>query len=275
MFFQFLSTSALSNFCNSWYSPAMLTIERITSERHFHDAQARERTSRFADRESLAFEDSRYLDHEPWIRYAFSQLGELSGKSVLDYGCGHGMATVALARRGAIVSGFDLSVSYVEEARNRTIANGVSADLAAADAHELPYENGTFDAVWGNAILHHLDLRRAAIELRRTMKPGAVAVFCEPWGGNPAFEFGRKFLPYPGKDRTPDERPLRQRDLVVLREVFAIVECRGFQLLGCLRRMWKRESPTGGLLDRIDDRLFRTMPFLEKLGRYMVLTMKV
>ena len=51
------------------------------------------------------------------------------------------------------------------------------------------------DAVWGNAILHHLDLAKAGRELRRVLAPGGVAVFCEPWGGNPLLAFARRALP--------------------------------------------------------------------------------
>src|SRR5438552_1194577 len=58
-----------------------------------------------------------YLDHETWIRPAFAQLGDLNGRHVLDFGCGHGMAAVTLAKLGARVTAFDLSPGYLQEAR--------------------------------------------------------------------------------------------------------------------------------------------------------------
>jgi SAM-dependent methyltransferase len=257
-----------------WYRLAMTNATvRIDSERDFHDAQARERAVRFRDAAHLRFADSAYLDHEPWIRPAIAALGDLEGRTILDYGCGHGMSSVVLARRGAVVHGFDLSQSYVDEAVKRAAVNEVDGVFQTADAHHLPYDTDTFDAVWGNAILHHLELDRAAREIARVLKPGGVAVFCEPWGGNPLIEFARKRLPYPGKDRTPDERPLRPDDLAILQTHFAL-EVHGHQLFGIVRRLWTRESRTGGPLDRFDAAFLRRWPKLQRFSRYAVLVLR-
>jgi SAM-dependent methyltransferase len=217
--------------------------------------------------------DDDYLDHESWVRPAFDRLGDLSGKQALDYGCGHGMGAVVLARRGAVVRGFDLSEEYVAEARLRAAANGVSAAFQPADAHDLPYADESFDAVWGNAILHHLDLTQAARELRRVMRPGAVAVFCEPWGGNPLLRWARRRLPYPGKGRTPDEDPLRDRDVDQIRAVFPDLETTGFQLTSMLRRA-VRIMPLIRTLDHLDAVLLRRFSGWKKWCRYMVLTIR-
>ena len=248
--------------------------DRIASEQQFHDAQAAERAGRFADLGSLRFRDADYLDHETWIRPAFALLGEVRGQRVLDYGCGHGMAATVLARHGADVTGIDLSAGYVEEARRRAAANEVTAEFRQADAEHLPFRDGSFDAVWGCAILHHLDLCRAGSELHRVLRPGGVAVFCEPWGGNPVLEFARRHLPYPGKHRTPDERPLRRADLAPLRARFPDLRLRGFQLLAMARRLVGRTGPAGGFVDRADTVLLRHLPRLENWCRYVVLQLR-
>src|SRR5580693_7394201 len=121
----------------------MIAMERLQSEQHFHDRQAEERAAYFAEhQEELVFNDNSYLDHETWIRPAFAQLGDVRGKDILDYGCGHGMASVVLARRGATVTGFDLSTGYLAEARRRATANDVDVRFLPADAHALPFEHG-------------------------------------------------------------------------------------------------------------------------------------
>src|SRR5688572_25217012 len=105
----------------------MIGTDRRTSEQQFHDRQAIARAVSFRlGRADLQFNDAAYLDHETWVRPAFAQLGDLRGKRVLDYGCGHGMAAVVLARAGAIVTACDLSPGYVNEARERLQANGVA-----------------------------------------------------------------------------------------------------------------------------------------------------
>src|SRR5260221_13280483 len=107
----------------------MIGTDRRVSEQVFHDRQAAERAEAFrAARSDLRFDDASYLDHETWVRPAFAKLGELQGKRVLDYGCGHGMAAVVLARAGAIVTAFDLSPGYINEARDRARINHVAVE---------------------------------------------------------------------------------------------------------------------------------------------------
>src|SRR5207253_9747875 len=98
----------------------MPATDRLRREQRFHDAQARARAATFARApQRLSFADADYLDHETWVRPAFDRLGDVRGKRVLDYGCGHGMAAVVLARRGARVTACDLSAGYVAAARAR------------------------------------------------------------------------------------------------------------------------------------------------------------
>lgn len=247
---------------------------RLLSEQIFHDRQAAERADSFrAGGADLRFDTDAYLDHETWVRPAFALLGELRGATALDYGCGHGMAAVAMARAGATVTAFDLSPGYVNEARARAAANGVSVECVAADGERLPFGDASFDAVWGNAILHHLDLAKAGRELLRVLKPGGVAVFCEPWGGNPLLNFARRALPYPGKDRTPDEQPLTRRDLKPLRAIFPTVEVHGFQLFGMVRRVWRNPRALK-LLDGADTQLLRAVPSLKNWCRYVVIVLR-
>jgi SAM-dependent methyltransferase len=252
-----------------------MTATRLEEEQRHHDRQAAERAESFrAGRADLVFRDDDYLGHETWMRPAFAKLGAVGGKRVLDYGCGHGMAAVVLARAGATVTAFDLSPGYVAEARERARANGVSVTCVVADGEHLPFPDAAFDAVWGNAVLHHLDLANAGRELRRVLAPGGVAVFCEPWGGNPLLGLARRFLPYPGKDRTPDERPLTRRDLKPLRAIFPTVEVEGFQLFGMLRRVWPNPRMCR-ILDAADVRLLRHFPTtVGNLCRYVAVTLR-
>ncbi|MCZ2341198.1 MAG: class I SAM-dependent methyltransferase [Bacteroidales bacterium] len=247
--------------------------ERIIAEQQFHDLQAAERSMSFrSGRADLRFTDAAYLDHETWIRPAFAQFGSLQGQSALDFGCGHGMAAVVMARQGARVTAFDLSPGYVEEARARAEANQVRGNFLVADGEALPFADALFDCIWGHAILHHLDMDRAGAELRRVLKPGGIAVFCEPWGGNPLLRFARQRLPYPGKHRTADEEPLLPRHLQQLWTHFPTLSIKPYQLFGMMGRLGGGRMISA--LHRLDDLLLPRIPLLEKWCRYLVLTLR-
>ena len=249
-----------------------MTTTRLIAEREHHDRQASERWETLT-RDDLRFADAEFLDHETWVRPAVAAMGPLRGHEVLDYGCGHGMAAVVFARAGADVTAFDLSPGYVSEAEARAQANGVAVRFAVANAEEPPFADNSFDAVWGNAILHHLDLRRAGAELHRVLKPGGVAVFCEPWGGNPMLSFARRRLPYPSKDRTADEQPLRKADLQPLREFFPALTFEGHQLLGMAGRA-VRSRTLSRCLGVVDRGLLAVVPPLRNWCRYAVIKMR-
>ena len=255
-------------------------MTRLAVEREYHDAQAARRRADLTA-EALLVDDDAYLDHETWIRPAMARLGDVRSRRVLDLGCGHGMASVVLARRGATVTGVELSGGYLAEARDRAIRNGVDIEWVQADAQQLPFADGSFDFVWGNAILHHLNLERSAYEIHRILVPGGKAVFCEPWGSNPFLRAARRRLSYPGKHHTPDEEPLRSESLNVLRRRFPAMTTEGHQLLSMVGRLLPR-SASGrtririgpGILQslqRVDRFCLSRMPVLQGWCRYMVI----
>jgi len=253
----------------------MPATERLHNEIAFHDAQAAARHAHYAAHpEQLLLDEEAYLGHETWIRPAVELLGDIRGLRVLDCGCGHGMASVVLARRGGRVTAFDLSPWYLDEAGQRARANGVAEEIAfvRAAGERLPFAACSFDRVWGNAILHHLDLEEALPELRRVLRPGGRAVFCEPWGGNALLEWARRWAPYPGKDRSPDERPLTTQQLGLVRRYFPTLQVHAHQLAGMLRRLWP-DAPFLGALDRLDAAFLRRWPGLARFCRYVVLTL--
>jgi SAM-dependent methyltransferase len=247
---------------------------RLRAEQVFHDRQARMRAQTFSQSPHLfRVVDDAYLDHESWIRPAIEKLGPLEGMRVLDFGCGHAMASVIMARQGARVVGLDLSQGYLAEARQRAAHNGVQLGLLMADGNRLPFADGSFDRIWGNAILHHLDLAKVATEIARVLAPGGIAVFCEPWGENWLLRLARGRLGYPSKERTVDEEPLRQKDLAIFKPRFADMEVEGYQLLAMVARVLGRGRRLASL-DRCDRLLLGRLPGLRRYCRYVVLTLR-
>ena len=82
-------------------------------------------------------------------------LGDVSGRRVLDVGTGTGRAAIALANRGARVTGIDASTEMLRVARERAAA-GRPIDFAVGDAHALEFPDRAFDAVVCLRVLMHV-----------------------------------------------------------------------------------------------------------------------
>lgn len=82
------------------------------------------------------------------LEYAFYLLGDVRGKTILEYGCGDGMNTVVLSKRGAKVVALDLSPELLELARKRSMLNHCDrTTFVLGSAHALPPQNETVDIV--------------------------------------------------------------------------------------------------------------------------------
>ncbi|KAI9023247.1 S-adenosyl-L-methionine-dependent methyltransferase [Hyaloraphidium curvatum] len=96
----------------------------------------------------------------------------------LDLGCGGGIVTEALERKGYHMTGIDISKASVETAREHARRSGLSIWFDVGSAYSLPYANSSFDGIVMSDVLEHLhDLPRAVFQVCRTLKPGGVLVF--------------------------------------------------------------------------------------------------
>ncbi|MCQ2070008.1 MAG: class I SAM-dependent methyltransferase [archaeon] len=109
----------------------------------------------------------------PWRGVAdVSFMDVRPGEKVLDAGCGNGKTSAALIEAGAEVTGTDYSASAVESCVKLL---GDRAEFLVADSRDLPFGDGSFDAVVSVHMLEHVpaeDSRRAASELMRVLVPG-------------------------------------------------------------------------------------------------------
>jgi SAM-dependent methyltransferase len=194
-------------------------------------------------------------------------LGELgNGRRVLEYGCGEGSFAFALARNGAEVVGIDISPVGIEHAREEARREGVDSqtEFRVMDAMDLDLPDDEFDLVCGRGILHHLELDSALREIARVLKPGGNALFSEPLGHNPAINLYRRMTP---EMRTPDEHPLVTRDFDLAHRYFGDVQLEFFTLstLAAVPLRNRRAYPRAiEMLDRFDQMLFRSIPFLRR-----------
>ena len=106
-------------------------------------------------------------------------VGDLSGKEVLDAGCGEGHNTRIFARQGARMIGADLSPAMIALACEEETREPLGIRYEIASFTELaPFADASFDAVVSTmALMDGPDLPAAFPALKRVLKPGADLCF--------------------------------------------------------------------------------------------------
>jgi SAM-dependent methyltransferase len=119
-------------------------------------------------------------DHDGWtgLLEGLARDAGLTGRRLLDVGCGTGNTLLPMLERGYEVTGVDLSRAMLAEAARKT---GGRARLLEGDARELP-AIGEFDLVWClgdslNYLQTQEELIAALAALRRNLAAGGIAVF--------------------------------------------------------------------------------------------------
>lgn len=114
-------------------------------------------------------------------------LGDVAGKDVLDLGCGGGQTSVHLARRGARVTGVDVSAAQLAHARALAGGARVQVRFVEAPLHDLgALPDASFDLALSAFVLGYVeDLAGALRESARLLRPGGRLVFS--WS-SPLFE---------------------------------------------------------------------------------------
>lgn len=130
---------------------------------------------------------------------------DLSGKVVLDLGCGTGYFSQALTERGAEVISFDLSAQMLDVAKQRC-ANKVTTYIQG-DAESLPLRDNSVDYVFSSLALQWCsDFAVPLREIRRvireggqafvsTLLDGSLSELKQAWGKIDAYQHVNQFTP--------------------------------------------------------------------------------
>ena len=105
-------------------------------------------------------------------------LGDVAGKDVIELGCGTAYFSAWLARRGARVTGLDVTPAQLETARRCQRETGIEFPLVEASAEDVPLPDASFDLAlseYGASIW--CDPQRWIPEAERILRPGGELVF--------------------------------------------------------------------------------------------------
>lgn len=108
---------------------------------------------------------------------------ELDRRNALDFGCGVGRLTQALADRFEVVWGVDIAPSMIEQAKRFDRHPGTCHFILNERADLRTFESASFGFIYSNIVLQHIeprDQRSYLKEFVRVLAPGGVLVFQLP-----------------------------------------------------------------------------------------------
>jgi SAM-dependent methyltransferase len=161
----------------------MPTIEAAAAER------IRDANVRYHDSAAASYDAKWGIDLGPTgqaqvrakIEKALSEWPARPFENGLEIGAGTGYFCLNMLQLGVLerATATDISDGMLDALRASAAELGVEAGTVRTDAEELPFEDGSFDLVFGHAVLHHIpDLPRALGEFERVLRPGGTLLFC-------------------------------------------------------------------------------------------------
>lgn len=204
---------------------------RADNESAFHDEIAEEVDLSQVD-VNYFFRSPTALENREILRF-FGD--DLRGKRLLDLGCGYGEASAYFGLQGMQVDGIDISEKMIQLANHLCRSKNLSCSFCRAPAEKLPFNDESFDFIYGNGVLHHVSLDQTISEIHRVLKPGGKAAFIEPLPYNPVINVYRKMA---SKYRSKDEQPLSKEQIRQVISAFQIGHHKEFWITGLVAFIW-------------------------------------
>lgn len=114
------------------------------------------------------------------VEFSYSLLGNITGKKLLEIGCGSGYETVEFCQKGAEVTAIDFSTESIIAAKERCKKNNIKrVAIEKMNAESLCFEDNTFDRVYINKVLLHTDKEKVLAECVRVLKRDGILVINE------------------------------------------------------------------------------------------------
>ncbi len=217
---------------------------------------------------------------QPWLA-ALVPFESMTGKRVLEIGCGAGYDAFSFIKAGADYTGIDVAAENIRRTKKHLAHFAMDPDVRHANAEALDFSDATFDAVYSNGVLHHVDDTETAIaEIHRVLKPGGRfwmivyhrnSIFYRITIGVFTWFLRGNFLRRRLADQLAMIETTESGTLPIVRvysetEAKRLVEAAGFRVVGsAVRKLTAEDLPAATLLGPI----YRLFPvgLLNALGR--------
>ena len=157
-----------------------------------------------------------------------------SNMKILDYGCGHGMHSILLAKLGAKVYGIDLSNKSLQIAKKRAEQEKINHKIKfiKGDCEKTEFPDNYFDIIWDGGTFSSLNIKKAFPELNRILKSNGKLIGIETFGHNPLINIKRWLNKKRGiRTKWAVEHIIKDKDLKFDKKNFNIEKISYFHLL--------------------------------------------
>jgi ubiquinone/menaquinone biosynthesis C-methylase UbiE len=232
------------------------------------------------DRRNVAISLTQYIDNPfkwwnaYWVILFRARELMLPPRRVLVIGAGFGRDAITLKLFGAAnVTAIDLSEECCRVGRDKAALSRAAVAFYTSSAEALPFPDASFDLVYLNDIVHHLDIPQAMFEIRRVVRPGGWVLGNEPYT-HPWLQAVRNSrfvceILYPrmvtaiygvnSGHISPDERKLDTHDLDQIATLLPLREILYFNIIAS-----RLVRPRGTLLPKIETLILR-IPLLGRM----------
>jgi len=210
-----------------------------------------------------------------WRQRSAQLLGDVTGKQLLDLGCGLGEESIYFAKLGAHVTAIDISQVGIASVRQRAAFHGLDIRALEMRADPTSFASASFDRIHGLGILHHIGIDAGLHEVARLLRPGGIGVFLEPIGDCRPVELIKACLMRHGRflaefDRvTAYERNLTWHEIERATGEFASVALYPYHLLYRAKRFLPPRALES--VRRADARILARFPVLRRYAGAVVI----
>ena len=210
-----------------------------------------------------------------WRQLGALLMGDVSGKELLDYGCGMGEEAIYFAKLGARVTAIDISDVGIATLQRRAAYHELDIRALEMRCDPTTFPSESFDRIHGMGILHHVGIDTALAEVHRLLRPGGIGIFLEPLGDAPHVEGVKELLMRHARflghfdDVTEHEHNLRWDEIARATQAFARSDTYPYHLMYRLKRF----LPPGWFdaVRRIDSGLLALAPGLRHYAGAVVI----
>ncbi len=122
-----------------------------------------------------------YAPRRNEVLLVFKALNAKKGEKILDIGCGDGVFTNELAKRGVSITGIDISKHDLSLAKKRAKKMNLKTKYFLADAAKMPFPDNYFDKVFSICTFEHIKKEADAFsEVSRILKENGLFILSVP-----------------------------------------------------------------------------------------------